>query len=406
MVSAWHNGFYNQPLTNGAKYEDLPMKQTDVRTNGSVVTTNSVTRHTTAWAMRYDPSNNPISPSGWRNPSDYRRTVMRASFTEGSRTTTLSTGTVRTVSGLYRRTDDIRSYLCTWPLSTDYFADSTNAESRARTECLQRMKDQKIDLSTYLAESVKSAGMLADGLSDLTRLLMAIKRGNVQEVVSRGLGLIPSRRVPQSTRVLYKGTRHAGNYYLQYKYGWKPLLGDLATLFELSQKRLERERMLLSSVRVITESYEDSSSVSYWTNRQQSVKVTAKCKFTALLKTEFLDQARQIGLTNPLQTGWELIPWSFVVDWAAPIGNYLASLDAAAGLDFKSGFLSSVATGHTGGNVPYSGTGPLMGVKYEFKSLKRTRLTTFPEPEVYIDRSPFSTSRIGSSIALYRQLLK
>jgi len=41
---------------------------------------------------------------------------------------------------------------------------------------------------------------------------------------------------------------------------------------------------------------------------------------------------KRLGLLNPVAVLWEVVPLSFVVDWFIPIGTYLASLDAMAGV--------------------------------------------------------------------------
>jgi hypothetical protein len=40
-----------------------------------------------------------------------------------------------------------------------------------------------------------------------------------------------------------------------------------------------------------------------------------------------------IDLGNPIEWAWELIPFSFVVDWALPVGNYLTALFALQQVD-------------------------------------------------------------------------
>jgi hypothetical protein len=35
---------------------------------------------------------------------------------------------------------------------------------------------------------------------------------------------------------------------------------------------------------------------------------------------------------DPLAVAWELVPWSFVIDWAIPISNYLAARGLASAL--------------------------------------------------------------------------
>jgi hypothetical protein len=45
-----------------------------------------------------------------------------------------------------------------------------------------------------------------------------------------------------------------------------------------------------------------------------------------------MKQVSQFGITNPLLLAWELIPYSFVVDWLFPVGRFLSSLDALNGI--------------------------------------------------------------------------
>jgi len=45
----------------------------------------------------------------------------------------------------------------------------------------------------------------------------------------------------------------------------------------------------------------------------------------------------QTGFTNPLNLGWELLPFSFVVDWFVGIGPYLEARSAWDGLTFVDG---------------------------------------------------------------------
>lgn len=44
-----------------------------------------------------------------------------------------------------------------------------------------------------------------------------------------------------------------------------------------------------------------------------------------------------MGLTNPLEVTWELLPFSFVADWFLPIGDYVSILDSTLGYILKGG---------------------------------------------------------------------
>lgn len=53
-----------------------------------------------------------------------------------------------------------------------------------------------------------------------------------------------------------------------------------------------------------------------------------------------LSTAQQLGLTNPAQLAWELVPFSFVVDWFIPVGDFFAQLDATLGWSYRGGTYS------------------------------------------------------------------
>jgi hypothetical protein len=66
---------------------------------------------------------------------------------------------------------------------------------------------------------------------------------------------------------------------------------------------------------------------------------TAKAERSALVRIDAQPNnvatitLASLGITNPLLVAWELVPFSFVVDWFLPIGNYLESLDSLLGYE-------------------------------------------------------------------------
>lgn len=57
-----------------------------------------------------------------------------------------------------------------------------------------------------------------------------------------------------------------------------------------------------------------------------------------------LKDVSELGLSNPLSTLYELTPYSFVLDWVVPVGDWLSVLDAGNFLDFKEGTLTRMVT--------------------------------------------------------------
>jgi len=65
----------------------------------------------------------------------------------------------------------------------------------------------------------------------------------------------------------------------------------------------------------------------------------AYCRIDAFPDNEALISLASVGVTNPLLILWEKTPFSFVVDWAFPVGEWLESLDALLG--FQSAYTST-----------------------------------------------------------------
>jgi hypothetical protein len=141
-----------------------------------------------------------------------------------------------------------------------------------------------------------------------------------------------------------KDPRHAaGAAWLELQYGWKPLLKDihdaaeaLALNYNRPSNRISKvtaksnEKTQWSEYRRFSETPPQGCNVVY--------ELSANYRMTVLFEQDSNVKAVQtVGLTNPLTVAWELVPYSFVVDWFLPIGDYLNQLDARLGKTFKGG---------------------------------------------------------------------
>lgn len=91
-----------------------------------------------------------------------------------------------------------------------------------------------------------------------------------------------------------------------------------------------------------------SGSVKGWRRGAVSADCTAFYN-TASPSSQCKLWSSALGLTTPLQTIWELIPFSFVFDWFVPIGDNLRRLEDKLGL-------SEIATSYELTNFGYSRT--------------------------------------------------
>jgi hypothetical protein len=120
--------------------------------------------------------------------------------------------------------------------------------------------------------------------------------------------------------------------------------------------------------------------------------------------------AAQLGFTNPVNLFWEVLPWSFVLDWAWPIGTYLELLSAFDGLTFVDGFCTQFSKQRLTAEISFNGPVQAAGGNvrmygsYDRTTIQvnRTKLTTFPSPKIPRLKNPISRVHVANALALLR----
>jgi hypothetical protein len=141
-----------------------------------------------------------------------------------------------------------------------------------------------------------------------------------------------------STKGLINKCRAAGNAYLLTRYGFKPLVSDIFASLEAFKTPLghiietSRSSESVTSVTASINTYVDGGtfSISGLTTRTQVV--TAKATSLNQYQKNLMD-ALGLGYKQLLTVGWELIPYSFVVDWFVNVGDLLGSITPNFGVE-------------------------------------------------------------------------
>lgn len=366
------------------------------KSNGAVVITQGDSDVRIAEARRLGKTSNPvISVKGkpWRKNSSTYRKVVKGTWEKTHYTWETSSYRYET-SGVYYNHSDWGSILSGGLSAGDsfYFSDARN---RAKTEALLRLNEGKANYGQFLVEAVETSNMLADSASRLFRGLLALKRG----------GLSSIGRAVRSVR-----GKDISSGYLEWMYGWLPLCRDIHAMHEdLKQKlspplvleghRTVRSNEISTDVRTETQGK--------WNDRYQACIGRNHCSIYARISDSVVAKAQASGLVNPLALAWEVVPYSFVVDWAMPVGNTLAALTASAGLTFLDGYENEVREGHVVATYTRNGVTYLSGrgesLQCDVFALKRDKLSGFPAPAFY-GKSPFSTTHTANAINLLYQL--
>lgn len=119
-------------------------------------------------------------------------------------------------------------------------------------------------------------------------------------------------------------TQDISGLWLALKYGWTPLLQDVYEAAKYIENVTSDPRVLKSRYGRVQPTLRVDDRVAgadYAFIVEHNVRRAYRCVWVEELST-----ARSLGLTDPLGVLWECTPYSFVVDWFIPIGNYLDNL--------------------------------------------------------------------------------
>lgn len=311
----------------------------------------------------------------------------------------------------------------------DPYAQANNSDLEALlynivTSKLQtRIKDQKVNVGVVIAEFKKTCGTVTSAAQRIASAIRSVKRGRMSEASNTLLGgrrqSSPPGRGGRGSRNRSRtppSTGSAAKDWLALQYGWLPLISDVyGATEELARTMTYRPKANRVSYSAGREDQRPTGFKS--TNNFPSVSgaVTRKTSARGFIEYRVSNQTAQLaantGVMNPLSVAWELVPYSFVVDWFIPVGTYLNNLDYDLGLDFVKGcvsFKSSASirsrpiAGTYRGNTTASQT--WSGGSYEatVEAFKRSTYSTFPSLAVPNFKNPVSLKHAANAIALLR----
>lgn len=194
-----------------------------------------------------------------------------------------------------------------------------------------KLKNKRVDLGVAYAERKATSRMLGDTATRLARSVRELQRGNFRNA-ARAIGIVKDPGRPRGSNWT--------NHWLQLQYGWKPLLSDVYGACDALSRRDPSDWRVTATASRKDKSYYSVYSppggTSTPTNmdayRGEAVRERGVfVRLDALPANDLTMSFTSLGVTNPLLVAWELVPYSFVVDWFFPLGNWLDSLDALLG---------------------------------------------------------------------------
>ncbi len=197
-----------------------------------------------------------------------------------------------------------------------------------------------------------------------------------------------------------------GQAWLIFHFGVEPLIKDLHSIMERleSDSNFTWERHTASAKGRWGVRINEALNKDAWYSVENYVG-TVRYSMDVRLKDPQLALLNDFGLINPASIAWELVPFSFVVDWFYPVGSYLNSFTDLLGYETRNPSTTYMLSWKAKSGYIYT-QGKMNAGSYDGVKISR-RLTgpTFKLPPVQIpDR--LSPVRGATSIALIVQVLK
>lgn len=335
------------------------------------------------------------------------------------------------------------------------------SERRALANCQKQVANFKVGLAQAMAERKQTAGLMAQSMKRLVSFALLLRRGKFDELYKKygipkpvqtksGAWVVPRyRKISRTYSVAFdergnplarprkvrtaayrevhtRRTLQFDNLWLEFQYGWKPLLNDIYDSCQAIANVHYKQRHLrftgsgsyeVSAVRP-GPTYSEGGGAQFPTLFKTTVKAKTRYVLECSEENTLLTTLANTGITNPAALAWELLPYSFVLDWFVPVGDYLEQLEYTRGMTFAracktSRFVADGLLSHIGRSVsipdesyPYLGeiAGSPISTRMDWKN--RVILGSFPYRKFPTFSPNLGIEKALSGLALLSQLMK
>lgn len=291
-----------------------------------------------------------------------------------------------------------------------------------RADATQKAKlkavDMEINVAQFVAEFGQTRKLVADTAIVLAKAFRDVRRGQPLNAVQR---LARARRTLQKRVSRRKGplesfdnpketiSQVVAERWLALQYGAFPLLSDVYGACEaLANTLVGRPIHFYVKASSSTQVTETTGSSLYdypsplLATETRVTQYRSSAGFLCKVTNPELQTLSKLGLDNPALLVWELVPFSFVVDWFFKVGDMLEASSAFRGVTVLDKWNSLLVTQN--GNVNYKPTlistnGGRGATIYSQRYYNRVNYVV--DPPFNLQRgSGFNLTRVGNALAL------
>lgn len=206
--------------------------------------------------------------------------------------------------------------------------------SAARNRAYARFKSLAYDSAEaglLFAERKEALGLMVQRLISLRKAFGALRKGRFGDF----LKALDARPVPRHKRTKWTRPKDASALWLEYWFGWSPLVADIYAIASLLEGEYEPPQVRASSFAKRALKGGSWVNPNYYNTYSGFATARSTYRGRVVVTNPNLFRARQLGLINPVGIAWELVPFSFVVDWFLPVGDFLNQWQDWVGLSIS-----------------------------------------------------------------------
>lgn len=205
------------------------------------------------------------------------------------------------------------------------------AQSRAKTEA-QGLAFRKLigklgdtaSLGITISQRQKSIDMIASHVEFMRGTLRSSKK-------RRKAKAITDKDRDNKTREKLKTS---GGAYLVVHFGWEPLLKDIYSAVKVLQSPIPDLKIKAGGrAKFAVGNHVTMSDLGESYRTFNNARGNVGCSLIADISVTnpLLFRADQLGLVNPAVVVWDIVPWSFVIDWFVNVSDFLGGFTAFSG---------------------------------------------------------------------------
>lgn len=200
-------------------------------------------------------------------------------------------------------------------------------------------------LGASLAESRQAWSMMYNRIKQVSGFVLALKRFDFVKA-ARVLGVLksPEYRALSQGNKLRRGSRSFANNYLEFHFGWSPLVGDLHNAMKVLESEIPLGHYSIGSAPPAFSRLWQSENSSNRYAAEHLVRFRGRVGADIRVSNPNLYLLSSLGLTNPASVAWEVVPFSFVVDWFYGVSRFIESYSTYHGITVENPYYTVVET--------------------------------------------------------------